>query len=305
MNDKSEERKSSSTAVEKIWLEKSAEQKETEEKRTHLPEYVVGFSLLTILVSLVLIYYIDLQNAAGLRDMLFDLNPDYFFFDYRPFVFYHWYRNGGVAELFQWLFLGGTALITSFIAARVMDKDRRTFLFWGIMAVFFMLMLIEDAGDPRHTFRSYVQAIFSEPYQGTMGSISELVYFSLLGLIPIYALIRYGQVLQDCLRGLIYFGAGFLFYALATVLSFLGSAVGLYNQAGNVLREILIEWGDPLLYYQWYSFDVEEGWEFVSFFLMDSLVEEALELMGAAAFLAAAISYYYHLEHKRKASDPG
>ena len=48
--------------------------------------------------------------------------------------------------------------------------------------------------------------------------------------------------------------------------------------------------GDEELAFVWQSYDAEEGREFISYFLMDSLLEEALELIGAAALLAGVLS---------------
>ena len=260
-------------------------------KVKYMPEYVIGIAILNIFISLILIFLIDLRNIYGLRDVLFDLNPYYFFFEYQPFVFYHWYRNGGVAELFQWVFLGGASIIAAILAGRLLNRDKKALLFWLIMSVVFILMLIEDAGDPRHTIRSYVQAVYSEAGQGIMGSITELFYFSILGFIPLYGYLKYGAVLRKNFKSWFYFIIGFISYFVATFLSFIGSAVDFYNYIGRILYEWLLEIGDSLLVFQWQAFEAEEGWEFISFFLMDSLFEEAIELIGAASFFAAAISY--------------
>ena len=159
------------------------------------------------------------------------------------------------------------------------------------MALALILMLIEDAGDPRHTIRSYVQAVFSEPIQGTMGTISELIYFSFLALIPTYAIIRYGKTLLDSLRSCCYILLGLVSYGIATTLSFLGSGVDLYHNIGANFRQWLVNKGDDVVAQQWQAWEAEEGWAFINFFLMDSLVKEAIELIGAAALFAGAVAY--------------
>ena len=266
-------------------------QSKRREIKKYIPEFIIGFTLLTILISFILIYLIDLQNFAGIRDVLFDLDQRYFFFEFHPFIFHNWYRNGGIAEIFQWLFLGISALISAYIAGKKQGKQHRVCLFWGIMATAFMFMLIEDAGDPRHTIRSYVQAVYQEPIQGTMGSITEFIYFSVLAFIPTFALLKYGRVLSEVPQSLFYTISGFLFYALATTLSFLGDAINLYHRAGGFLYDLLLQLGDNKLAVIWQNYNTRQGWGFIEFFLMDSLLEEVLELLGAAALLAATLTF--------------
>ena len=270
-------------------------------KKNYIPETIIFITVLSILISLILIYLIDLNNIAGLRDYMFSLNPGYFFFEFRPFVFHNWYRNGGLAEIMQWLLLGGSAFFAALMAGKDNNTTRKEKMFWGIMGIVFILMLIEDAGDPRHTIRSYVQAFFSEVVQGPMGSLTELIYFSILAVIPLYALIRYGKTLKQVPRSLYYTFSGFVFYAVATILSFLGSAIDLYHRAGGVLYDFMIKLGDDALAQIWQNYNLRERWDFIEFFLMDSLVEEVLELLGAAAFLAAVLAFLldkYYLSEK-------
>ncbi|MEJ6950721.1 hypothetical protein [Natronospora cellulosivora (SeqCode)] len=259
----------------------------------YLPEFIMIFTVISIIISYLLIYLIDLHNMAGLRDYLFSLNQVYFFFDYHPFVFHNWYRNGGIAEIMSWVFLGGAAVSSAFIAGRSQEKDTRVYLFWRMMAVAFIFMLIEDAGDPRHTIRSFVQGIYREPIQGTMGTITELIYFSLMAFIPFYALLRYGKVLFKSFRSLFYTIAGIIFYAIGTGLSFLGDAIDLYHNQGVILYDWVVGLGDGELAMIWQNYEAEIGWRFINYFLMDSLIEETFELLGAAAFFAAVLAFLF------------
>ena len=266
--------------------------KEKRSKITYyLPEFILGSAIFSILISLVVIYLVDLHNFLELRDFLFSVNPAYLFFEHRPFAFYHWYRNGGIAELLQWGALGGAAFISAFLAGKLQGKDKKAYLFWLIIGIALVFMLIEDAGDPRHTIRSYVQVVFSEAVQGTMGTITELIYFSILAMIPTYAILRYGKILLESLRSFVYILLGFISYAVATILSFLGDGIDLYHNLGAEFRHWLVSKGDDSVAQQWQAWEAEEGWNFIDYFLMDSLIEEAIELIGAAAFLAGAIAY--------------
>ncbi|MEJ6951028.1 hypothetical protein [Natronospora cellulosivora (SeqCode)] len=270
-----------------------------------LPKYILGIAIASILFSFILIYLIDLRNAFGLRDYLFSLDPEYFFYDYRPLVFQNWYRNGGIAEMMQWIFLAGAAFMAVFIAGKLHDSKKISYKFWGIMGIAFLLLLIEDAGDPRHTIRSFVQAIFKEPVQGPMGSLTELIYFSLLAFIIIYAIVKYKSVLGESSNCKRYFKIAFLSYALATTMSFFGTASGidLYHWLGGNMYNWLLALGDDALIHRWSMINFMEGWNYIGFFLMDSLVEEAIELIGAASFFSAGISYYYYLKNLQVKSE--
>ncbi len=206
----------------------------------------------------------------------------------------------------QWLCLGSAALIAAFIAGRAFvppeapepaSGRRSEFAFWGLIAIALLLMLIEDAGDPRHTLRSYVRVAFGEDDGGVFGTLSELLYFGVLASIPLYAVARYHHVLKANLRGRRYLIVAFVSYAVAVSLSFVGTAfssvigTNLYSEAGRVLYRISLLLGDDELGAFWSAWDTEEGWGFVRFYLMDSLVEESIELLGAAAFLSATVAY--------------
>jgi len=246
-----------------------------------------------------------LRNVFGLRETLLRIPSEAFFFDAEPFFFQHWFRNGGPAEIMQWLCLGSAALIAAFIAGRAFvhpkapeleSGDRSKFAFWGLMAIALLLMLVEDAGDPRHTLRSYVRVAFGEDDYGGLGSLSELLYFAALASVPLYAVVKYGHVLKANLLARRFLIAAFLSYAVAVPLSFAGTAfssvtgTNLYSEAGRVLYRISLILGDDELGAFWSAWNTEQGWNFVRFFLMDSLVEESIELIGAAGFLSATVS---------------
>jgi hypothetical protein len=275
-----------------------------------VPERVARYVFLLAGVSIVLawlgFYLIDLRNLFGLRETLLAIPSEAFFFDAEPFFFQHWFRNRGPAEVMQWLCLGGAALTAAFIAGRTFvhpgDPEaasgrRSEFAFWGLIAIALLLMLIEDAGDPRHTLRSYVRVAFGEEDGGVFGTLSELLYFGVLASIPLYAVARYHHVVKANLRGRRYLILAFVSYAVAVSLSFAGTAfsaligTNLYGEAGRVLYRISLILGDDELGAFWSAWNAEEGWNFVRFYLMDSLVEESIELLGAAAFLSATVSY--------------
>ncbi|UMZ74901.1 hypothetical protein [Natranaerofaba carboxydovora] len=253
--------------------------------------YVVYFSVCILVLSFLMVYFFDLQNAFGVRDFFVEQ------YDTWPFFWYHWFKNGGPIEIIQYLFLGLASLVSirnASIDASINNNNTRHLKnFWYLMGFALLLMLIEDAGDPRHTIRIYVQAIVGEEEQGFFGTMTELIYFCALAFFPIYAFLRYGgRTLYQSTKTKIYFLIGFLFYAMATGASFAGSAFhslidkNFYMITGRYLLDILVTLGDQKTA-ELYS--VNKDW--ISFYLMDSPVEESLELLGASLLLAACISY--------------
>ena len=259
-------------------------------------KHVIFMLILILICSYLMVYFFDLHNALGVRDYF---RGEY---DTWPFFWYHWFKNGGPIEIIQYLFLGFGALVCiknsnpsqrNQLDVQEGHSSKEISRFWTLMGIALILMLIEDAGDPRHTIRVYVQAMAGEGEQGTVGTITELAYFTLLGMVPIYALLRFGRAaLTNKVKTAVYLLGGFFSYALAVGASFAGSAFhsllekNLYMISGRYLLELLVTLGDEKtgeLYAQ------NKDW--ISFYLMDSPVEESIELIGASLLLAAAISY--------------
>ena len=256
--------------------------------RKRLPEIIAGAALLSILGSLLLFYLIDLRNLWGIGSFVNRL------------FFHHWWRDGGPVEWLQWACLASASLMGAFIVGRVYSRKNRAVSFWAVMALAFALMLIEDAGNVRHRLREYVQFVFGESEgQGIMGTVTELLYFAVLAAIPLYALARHGRAVMTTVRTKAYIVVGFIAYALAGSLSFIGSAFSalfdrnLYHRAGDLLYRLSLRLGDEDLAHAWtrISNEAVDAANFIQFNLMDSLVEESIELIGAAAFLAGTISY--------------
>lgn len=292
-------------------------------------KYIFLFAVVSVVLAWTAFFLIDVRNAFGLRTALREIPTEAFFFGAEPFFFQHWFRNGGPAEIMQWLFLGSAALVAAFSAGRSSagisvvgersmirssagetrigepsvdtpngeaERARHSqFAFWTLIAIALILMLIEDAGDPRHTIRSYVQVAAGESAQGVFGTLTELLYFAVIASIPIYALVKHRQVLETDHRMRRYLVIAFAGYALAVSLSFVGSAftavlgTSFYRVAGRVLYDIFVALGDSGLEEFWAAWEAQKGWPFVSFALMDSLIEEAIELIAAAAFLSATV----------------
>ncbi len=271
-----------------------------------LPDYIFVLAVFVVIISFLFFYLIDLQNVFGIRDYLFSIDQKFFPFSGHSLFFRHWGRNGGFAELFQFIFLLSSVIISAFIAAHNRFKNKKIYYFWFIMSISFGLMLIEDAGEIRHTLRYYVQLIFNEQGQQIYGSFFEFIYFFILASIPLSAILLYGKFLLKVKKTRIYMVIGFSFYFLASVLSHLGTffiahissiSENIYDLLGGKLYHIFLKIGDNELIYLWEKNELQS---FVSHYIFDSLIEENLEIIGSAAFLSASISYLIIINKKNK-----
>lgn len=222
----------------------------------------------------------------GIRDRLFQSSLD------MPYFWFHWYRNGGPIEFIQYSFLGLSAVYAAKNSLLSETKDEKKF--WSIFAIALVYMLIEDAGDPRHFIRFYVQKIAGENEQGVWGTVVELTYFTALASIPLYAYLRYGgKALKNHLTTKKYMLGGFVFYGLAAGSSFIGSAFSalldrnVYRIMGERMISFLIFIGDSDVATRYLGRDYTR----ISYYLMDSPYEESLELIGGALFLISALSF--------------
>ena len=256
-------------------------------------DYIFIFTISVVLLSFLLFFLIDLRNIFGLRDLLLSADRRHFFFGYQPFFFHHWGRNNGLAEIIQFSLLGTGVLMSAYCSGLLFKKEKRLSKFWLIMSIALLLMLLQDAGDMRHLPMSYVMWAFGEIDQGIAGTLVEFLYFAVLGGLPLYALIKYWNDVKVYVRARYYILVGFVFYFIAGGLSFAGTAFegllerNLYNVLGEYFYELALRLGDGAVMSIW-----EETSFNVRFFLMDSLLEENIELIAAGALLASVFAFW-------------
>ncbi len=269
-------------------------------------EYILIFSIVYVLLSFVLFYLIDLRNIFNVRDFLINFDQRYFYFGYTPFFFEHYGRNSGFAELIQWAFLGGGMFLSAVLTGYFYKINKRLATFFGLLALALVLMLLEDAGDVRHTLMSYVQAVAKEPDQGFWGTGFEGLYFMILGGIPLYALIRFWSDIRKYSKFFWYLIMGFIAHGLAASLSFIGTAFqmyldrDIYTIMGDKFVALSYYLGDANLKAVWENWNSQNWMSQINFYLMDSLIEENIELIGGA-FLFAALIVFWKKVNKEKA----
>ncbi len=236
------------------------------------PRHVCLVLLSFLGMSWIIVWMIDLLNVGGIRDRI------------GAMAWANLFGNGGVVEWVQWYSLGAAALIAMLVAGRLFgrsDDDLRGLsYFWGGMAIALTLMLIEDAGNVRHEIRRLTEAFTGMPrHTGLVDRIVEFTYFVLLASVPLFTLIRFGKHLRAYRTTTVCVLGGFAFYALAASASATRNWGQWYAHAGLRLQEGL-------------GFVIPPDWDSLAYghYLMDALVEESVELIGATLFLAAAVS---------------
>jgi hypothetical protein len=261
-----------------------------------LHRYVVRFAAVYLVLAWLAVVAIDALNVVGLRDRLVAMELD------MPHVWYHLFADGHLPENLQWLALGGTAIVATLIAGLLFARGRtEPATFWLLMAVAATLLLIEDAGNPRHRLASYVVAL--APGERTPRILAELTFFALLAAVPLYAVARYWRWPWRSApsRGRLVGALGL--YGLAAIASGtrdIGGAHGWYAAAGRFLEEAVFQ--GRLL--QAAPFFGDLGPDATGYLLMDLPVAESVELVAAALLLAAALAYACDLRRDPTLADP-
>jgi hypothetical protein len=212
---------------------------------------------------------IDLFDLGGSRALIAGLE--------QPQTYFHLYGEARPTEWLQWACLGFGAVAAGVVAGRLLERHPTAGVTWAVFAAGMAVLLIEDAGNPRLRVAEYGERLAGP----AAGLVAELAVYALVALLPVLAAIRSRGYLLRFAPGHRYLLAGYAAYAVAAGASATRSLW--YERAGDAL------FGDRLLPL------THEGVDRSSFFALDHLVEESVELVGAALLLAGALTALEHL----------
>ncbi len=193
--------------------------------------------------------------------------------------------NDRPVEWTQWLLLAVSAGSTGYLAGRL-DSMGQTMQarFFLLIAIAFGLMLVEDAGDIRHTLNREIGRLTGDEIFGIKRDfVVEAPYFLALAALPLYAIIRYGKYVWQASNVRLYLFTGFVFYALAAGGSAISNLFHSYVIVGGFIDLVLL--GNNLEPLPGRS----QG--FTYFLFTDSVIEESVELIGLTLILAAILAF--------------
>ena len=208
--------------------------------------------------------------------------------------------------MLQWFFLSGCVICAGFLWGRlstVGDKlAASAFAFWSFG---FALMLMEDAGNLRHTMTRVLTGLFYSDADGmsrmVVRGIQELGIYALLGFLLLWPLIRYRGEIPFSTRARRFILAGYVFYAVAAVSSASRHFGNWYVEAGGLIRRMTGTDQSAL----WLAFEARtlssqsQVWhQTLNFHLMDYMLEESLELIGATCLLVGLLQIVEHLRNR-------
>jgi|GEM_PF-6818591 len=218
----------------------------------------LGFAFLS--VFWIGMYLIDYQNIFG-------ISSDRGFW-------WHAFKNRGPVEIGQWAVMSIVVITSGRISGIFEDRgDRRGKILWILIAATFAMMVIEDAGDPRHIQGRYFVQFWDIPKV-----FVEAGFFSVMILPIIYGFLRYWNKAFSYVasRGYLIFGG--LLYATAAGTSLIRGVNNFYPRVGQPISDRFF------------------GGEIPGFFLMDFVFEESVEFMAGIIFLAGAWLYLKNLK---------
>ena len=182
---------------------------------------------------------------------------------------WHAFRNRGPVEIMQWLVMSAVVITSSinsgFHGCRGERKER---FFWLLVAITFSLMVIEDAGDPRHIQGRHLMQFF-----GLHRIIVEALFFGTMVFPILYGFLRYREVPFKIPETRLYLILGGGLYAFVACTSLFRGFQSFYTNIGTRIS---------LRFF---------GGEIPGFYLMDFVFEESVELMAGIFFLAGVWMY--------------
>jgi len=253
------------------------------------PAYVMTGVILYLVLCWAITFLVDIRNFLGLREVL-SIKENFVLGGEVAPLWFIIFREAGPTEILQWLALALTALCSWFIFRQLQEnKNIKQAAFWKLIFILAVLMFLEDAANIRHLINYIIFLASDLDWSSVDGkqlrNVLELCYFAILGFIPAYAVIRYGRYIFHSLSTTIYLLTGCFFYGIAAACSGTRFLEDWYTRAGEKIYGVMQGLASGQM--------VEVATESLSmeFWLMDLLVEESLELLGAGALLSATLAY--------------
>ncbi len=260
--------------------------------------WMVRLLLVYLLVTGTIILTVDILNLFGSQAIMKSIEG---MFDIKRFeVPLFWYfisTQGSFTENVQWLYLffvvATLFTITKSLKASGEIHLFRAFRLWTIAA---FLLFLEDTLNTRHWLRRFFALVldFNDPLESPAAIAVEVSTYAIMATLMVISFVRLLPLFFRCKKALLLLVAGYGFYGVAAFFS-----------ATRHLNNWYMRFGDALI--GRLGFDTIETWRIANetieargknlgYYFMDYLVEETLELLGAACLAIGAVLLYQLLK---------
>lgn len=252
------------------------------------PWIVPATAAVAVVLMFVLIVLIDVRGMFGGIAAMEDsgLAP--------PAVWFQMYQDRGVAEFLQWGLLGWLIILAATLRGRAGRHRRDQRRFWSLIAVFGLLMLLEDAGGVRDTLTHWGDAFLPG---SDSGRLAIVVWFGAIAVVFGVALLRYGRNVVDDTHVRAYGVAGSVLFALAAIGEAAEHFVGWMGPAGWWLVNDVL--GAPHILQL-----PDQEVDYLVYLFADFAIEEPLELLGISLLVAAALAHVRTLRTPLPRTEP-
>ncbi|MBB3036777.1 hypothetical protein [Hoyosella altamirensis] len=198
--------------------------------------------------------------------------------------------NEGIVEVTQWILNALAVVAASYIAGRLAGgRYAGGASFFFVLSIGLALILIEEAGNVRLAMAEYLGAMFGGQILGMHPHVVGAVpVYAVLAFFPVYALLRYGKYVWRAPTARWYLVIAYCLYGGSQLAALTSHLAGVwYAKAGSAVNELIFGGGLPALP------NVHQG--VTDYFIVDSLVEETIELLAVATMLAMILAYIHDL----------
>lgn len=257
--------------------------------RHRIARVVVLGAVFYILTMITICYLVDIMhvNVFGIRDIFTEVEEGV------PLIM--WvilFTEGSLTEILQWSLLAISAILASatYIKSR---KTKSAALAWFLLFIGLTIMFLEDSVNLRHELSDYIGQLAGHNtysiafHRGALRTTVELCFYSFLGGIMSVAFFKIMRDSSNAFKGKMYMLAGYIFYAIASIASATRYIKDWYAITGTLILNFLIKGKDLT----WSADSIIRN-NPLGFWFMDYVVEESIELMGAACLLAAVIIFF-------------
>ena len=248
---------------------------------------LMAFLALFYIVAFTLVVLVDFLDAFGLQGWLLERAGD------ESLVWFLLFKEEGPAEIMQYAANLGSAVFIALIGGGLLAKGspdaKRFLIFAGALAY----MVLEDTGNVRHMIRETSTAVLgiAEGPTSLVGIGIELGIYAVLGAVMVFAFYSLRHVLKRYRPAFALMLVGYVFYFFGALFSASRHFNSWYIQVGGRIVDGL----DLMRFEAWRrvdSFVMERFAQPIEFFLVDYLLEESLELAGAAFILFATLTLF-------------